>query len=358
MANDPAFDSLDARLRAAAAEDAFSGVVVVRGTDGPLYETALGLASRRWRIPVRPGTRFDCASVTKLFTSVAVLQQVGEGRLDLDASITEYVDLDGTTISPAVTLRHLLLHTSGIADDADEEAGESYEALFADTPCYSIMRTEDLLPGFAHKPPNFAPGEGCRYCNAGYVLAGLALERVTGTGYRDYVRARVFPAAGMATAGFWDRRDPEPDVAEGWDPVRDESGQVTTWRENIFSYPPIGSPDGGAHVAAGDLLAFAAALRAGTLLPAELAEAYLTPQVLHSTADDGDRLEHSFGLEFQIRADGTLKYWEKEGINVGASAMLRHYPTQEIDLVVLSNSEAGAWDPVTWADEAVEALGR
>jgi hypothetical protein len=85
---------------------------------------------------------------------------VGEGRLDLDEPITEIVDLAGTTISPKVTVRHLLTHTSGIAEDADGEAGESYEALWVDKSAYSVMRTWDLLPQFADKPPNFAPGDG------------------------------------------------------------------------------------------------------------------------------------------------------------------------------------------------------
>src|SRR5665647_3274949 len=82
------------------------------------------------------------------------------------------------------------------------------------------------------------------------IVAGLALEKVTGQGYREYVVEHVFGPATMRTAGFFDRRDPAHDVAEGWDPVRDADGRLITWRQNIFSYPPIGSPDGGAQVAA------------------------------------------------------------------------------------------------------------
>lgn len=115
--------------------------------------------------------------------------------MDLDRPITEIVDLAGTTISPQVTVRHLLTHTSGIADDADEEAGESYEALWVDRPVYAVTRTRDFLPQFANKPANFAPGEGCRYCNAGYVLVGLVIEEITGTTYRDYVRTARFSLA-------------------------------------------------------------------------------------------------------------------------------------------------------------------
>ena len=170
-----ALADLDTHLRSAASADTFSGVVRIERDGDPLFERAYGVASRRWGAPVRTSTRFDAASVTKLFTAVAVLQQVGEGRLGLEDRIHDHVDLVGTTIPREVTIRHLLTHTSGIADDADEEAGESYEALWVDRPSYSVTRTADFLPGFVHKEPNFPPGEGCRYCNVGFVLAGLAL---------------------------------------------------------------------------------------------------------------------------------------------------------------------------------------
>ena len=86
-------------------------MVVVRHAGATVFGEAYGYATPRWQIPNTVDTRFDTASITKLFTSVAVLQQVGAGRLDLDASIHSYVDLSGTTISEAITRRHLLTHT-------------------------------------------------------------------------------------------------------------------------------------------------------------------------------------------------------------------------------------------------------
>ena len=159
---------------------AFSGVVQLCRDGETIFLAARGLATRRWGIPNTPQTRFDTASITKLFTSVACLQLVGAGKLDLDASIHAYVDLQDSTISPLVTLRQLLTHMSGIADDADEEAGEDYAALFMDRPCYAITETADFLPQFAQKPPRAAPGTDCRYCNVGYVLVGMAIERASG----------------------------------------------------------------------------------------------------------------------------------------------------------------------------------
>ncbi|MCC3265265.1 serine hydrolase domain-containing protein [Arthrobacter gengyunqii] len=303
------------------------------------------MASRRWDMPVSLGTRFDVASITKLFTSVAVLQQVDAGTLSLDSPIGRFVDLDGTRVDPGITIGQLLTHTSGIGDDADEEAGESYEDLWADRPSYSVTKTVDFLPQFVHKDPNFAPGTGCRYCNCGYVLAGLALEAVTGASYRDYVREQVFATAGMRDSGFFSMREAVPNVAEGWDPVRDDTGAVISWRQNIFSYPPIGSPDGGAHSTSADLVRFLDAVRAGRLLSAESTAAFLVPQVKHSDLDAGE-LHYGYGLAFRLDADGRVGLMYKEGINAGASALLGYYPGADMTLAVVSNSETGVWGPL------------
>jgi CubicO group peptidase (beta-lactamase class C family) len=327
-------------LDAFIAENNFSGTVLIKRGPTTLFEAAAGLATQRWDVANTMDTRFDTASITKLFTSVAVLQLVAKGELDLETSIHHYVDLEGTTISPKVTLLHLLTHTSGIRDDADEEDGEDYAALWIDKPNYSVIETKDFLPQFVYKEPNAEPGVECRYCNVGYILAGLAIEKVTGVPYRQYVFDEVFTKAGMLDSGFYDRRDAAPRVAEGWDLVDG------TWVENIYSYPPIGSPDGGAHVTAADLVRFIEAVRGGELLDAEYTEEFLVPQVEHDEAT-----WYGFGLEFDMNEDGTVRSYYKEGINAGASGILRHYVDEGIDIVVLSNSEEGAWPVIRELDE-------
>jgi CubicO group peptidase (beta-lactamase class C family) len=325
--------------------------VLVTHGDRELFSGAYGPASRRWPVPVTPDTRFDVASVTKLFTSVAVLQAVGEGLLDLDASIHAYVELGGTPVPEQVTLRHLLTHTSGIADDADEEAGESYEALWRDRPNYAVTETTDLLAQCTEKQPLFAPGQGCRYCNCGYVLAGLALERVTGERYRDRVRTHVLERAGMTRSGFFDMRDDEPDVAEGW-----ELGDDGRWRRNIYSYPSVGSPDGGAHCTAADLVRFLRAVRDGRLLDEEQSRAFLTPQALHHARDGRTEVHYGFGLEFVV-VDGEVRSYAKDGINTGASAYVAHQVGPQVDVVVLAATAAGAWGPVRAVTELVGESG-
>ena len=240
------------------AQDKFAGVVLITQGHATLYSGAFGYASRAWRISNTLDVRFDTASITKLFTAVAILQLIDQQRFALDTGVIEFLDLPDTTISKDVTVFHLLTHSSGIGDDADEEAGESYEALWQTKPNYSVTETADFLPQFVHKPPNFPPGQGCRYCNCGYVLLGLLVEKASGLTYRDYVRQNIFARAGMAHSEFLRLDRVSENIAEGSDPLHDESGRITGWKKNIYSFPPIGSPDSGAYVTAGDLGSFSA----------------------------------------------------------------------------------------------------
>jgi CubicO group peptidase (beta-lactamase class C family) len=345
---------LDRYLRDRAAADAFSGVARVTLGGIERFAGAYGWASRAWGVPTTLDTRFDSASVTKLFTAVAALQQVEAGRFSLGTRVTEALGLAGSAISPAVTVGHLLTHTSGIGDDADEEAGEVYEDLFREHPNYAIRETADLLPQCIHRAPNFAPGTGCRYNNCGYVLLGLMIEQATGRAYRDVVTRDVFERAGMTASGFVSMDRVVERVAEGADPIRDETGALVGWKRNIYSFPPIGSPDGGAVVTAVDLERFISAVTQGRLLSADLTAAFLTPRVDYRV-HDGWTQRFGLGPWFRVEPDASTLFLEKEGVNPGVSAILRHYPGRGLTVVLLSNMEEGVWEPVRRIHDEVMA---
>ena len=117
------------------------------------------------------------------------------------------------------------------------------------------------------------------------------------------------------------------------------------WRRGIYSYPPVGSPDGGAHVTAGDLTAFHRALRAGRLLGPESTAAILTPKEPHG--EPGGHAPHRLtASSSRSTADGdVVSYW-KEGINVGVSGVLSHWPGHRVTFALLSNRQQGAWEPI------------
>ncbi len=332
-------------FRALEQQDRFSGVVWISQAEFCLFAGAYGYASRAWKVKNELDTRFDSASITKLFTAVAALQLVDQGLLALDTRVVEYIHLQGSTISSRVTLFQLLTHTSGIGDDAEEENGERYEDVWKARPNYNVNCTADFLPQFIHKPANFPPGAGCRYCNCGYVLVGLAIEKASGMEYRDYVRRNIFARAGMSDSDFLRMDQVNPRLAEGSDPIRDAQDKITAWKRNIYSFPPVGSADSGAQVTAADLDRFLRAVRRGMLLSPAMTEAFLTPQVDYRAYQDWDK-RYGLGLWFYVDRSRRVVCYQKEGVNAGVSGVIRHYPAEDISVTILSNMESGAWKPV------------
>jgi CubicO group peptidase (beta-lactamase class C family) len=326
-------------------EELFSGVVLITQGESCLYSGAFGYASRTWKVRNTLQTRFDTASITKLFTSVAILQMIDQGQFDFETRVIEFLGLEGTAISKEVNVFHLLTHTSGIGDDSEEEEGEIYEDLWVTKPNYSVTTTADFLPQFIHKPANFPPGKGCRYCNCGYVLLGLMIEKVSGMPYRDYVRENIFAKAQMSHSDFLRLDRVHEDVAEGSDPIHDEAGKLIGWKKNIYSFPPIGSPDGGAFVTASDLDAFLRAVESGQLLSPESTAAFFTPQVKYREMDNLTMM-YGYGLWFDVDKSGEVVCSQKEGVNAGVSGLIRNYPALDINVVLLSNLEDGVWQPI------------
>jgi CubicO group peptidase (beta-lactamase class C family) len=337
-------DELDRYFQQRAQDDTFSGVALITQGRAQLFAGAYGYASRSWHIPNTLATRFDTASVTMLFTAVATLQLIERGALAFETPVVKTLGLQGTAITPTVTVAHLLTHTSGIADDADEESGEDYADVWKTRPNYAVTETADFLPQFAYKPPNFPPGQGCRYCNCGYVLLGLLIEKASGLPYRDYVRQHIFGPAGMLHSEFFRLDEVNAEVAEGADPLRDEQGAIVDWKKSIYSHPPIGSPDGGAYVTASDLDRFLRQIKASVLLSAPYARAFFTPQVLHQVREEWREM-YGYGLQFAVDESGNVLFTEKEGMWAGTSAVIQHYPAHDLNVVLLSNTEIGVWEP-------------
>ncbi len=334
-------DRIRALLADHAAGSRFSGVCLVTRGDETLVHEAHGLAHRGFGVPNTVHTRFDIASVTKVFTAAAILQLIEAGAITLDTTVMPFIGVSGTRIADDVTVFHCLTHTSGIADDADEEAGEVYEDLFVDRPNYAIRETADFLPQFANKDPVFAPGRGVRYNNCAFVLLGLVIERATGMSYRDYVREHVFARAGMTGADFCAMDGVHQDMAEHYKRI-DHDGDRVEWRKNIYSYPPIGSPDGGATVTALDLERFTRAVTSGRLMGASESQLFQRPHVLVRQGQD-DRLMNGFAFEFRVALDGQVRRMHKEGANAGVSSLLVRYPPNDLTVILLANIECDVW---------------
>ncbi len=170
------------------------GAAVIVSRDGEtLIRRAYGMANLELGVRMRPEMVFRVGSVTKQFTAVAILMLVQEGKLALEDEITAF--LPGYPVQGRrITIEHLLTHTSGI---------KSYTAL----PTYPSFKRKshkpaELIDLFKDEPFDFAPGEKFLYNNSGYVLLGAIIEAVTGLGYADFLRQRIFEPLGMSRTAY------------------------------------------------------------------------------------------------------------------------------------------------------------
>ena len=320
--------------------DKFSGVVAIWQADEPLLEYACGLAHRGWQIANRLDTRFRLASVSKMFTAVAILQLIDQNKLSLTTPITELLEFSQTTIPTNVTIKHLLTMSSGIADwfEESENWEAEWAALCQEQPLYLLRRNADYLPLFSQKPPHFAAGERYKYNNAGYILLGLAIEALTGQTYFDTVRQHVFARANMAQADFISLDGVTSNLAEGYVLEEDDESEKKTWRKNIYSTTPEAAADGGAVATAVDLWRFSEALRNGRLISPASTEAMLKPHISQSDGPiSGYLWQYGFGSEFVLSTAGELIRWGHTGEEDGVSCRFYHYPGPGLDVIILGN---------------------
>src|SRR5258708_33658040 len=179
---------LNAAVDKAVAEDRFSGVVMLANDGKPLLAGAWGMADPAKGIANRPDTKFNLGSINKFFTKIAIGQLAAAGKLSLDDTIRKHLPDYPSPVAGKITIAQLIEHRSGLGDIF----GPKFMASHA-----SLRKLSDYLPLFAVAPLEFEPGTSQRYSNAGFVVLGLIIERVSGQTYYDYVRDHITKPAGM-----------------------------------------------------------------------------------------------------------------------------------------------------------------
>ena len=152
-----------------------------------------GLASLDLAVPIDPAHVFEIGSVTKQFTAAAILRLAEEGKLALDDPITKLLP-DLPAAYQAITLTHLLTHTSGVPSYTDFP---EWRPRWRED-----MSLETLIGLFRDKPLDFVPGQSWKYSNSGYILLGAAIEKASGKSYEDYVEQELFAPLGMTSTRY------------------------------------------------------------------------------------------------------------------------------------------------------------
>ncbi|BCN30042.1 serine hydrolase domain-containing protein [Anaeromicropila herbilytica] len=326
----------------------FSGTCMVKSEHEIIFSGSYGYANIAFGIPNVIDTKFDTASITKTFTAAAIMQLIEKGVLNLTDKIVNIIDLKDTKIPENVTIEHLLNHTSGIADDADEEAGEEYSALFINTPNYSFRECKDFLKNFAYKDPYFKAGTNVRYSNCAFILLGLAIEKLTGVSYRTYVTENIFKVCEMTNTRFSSMDEINENTAEGYTSVFDENDNWIGFKKNIYCYPPIGTADSGAYTTVEDLDKFMRGIKDGKLFAEKYSQMLLTPHCdiikPSSWREAPDTtIRNGYAFEFiEIEKETFCIY--KDGLNNGVATMFSYYPKADITVSILANQDCNIWE--------------
>ncbi len=247
---------LNTSLDSLSALDQFSGIVVLSRAGMPIFQRAVGMADREAARANTIETAFNLGSINKIFTMTAIRQLAAAGKIDLDSTLVHFLpDYPNKTVAGKVTIRQLMQMRSGI--------GGNIFGLPAGGKRSDVRHNRDYLPLFVNEPMEFEPGTQNKYSNAGFVVLGLVIERVSGEDYYAYVKRHIYDVAGMTRTAAYAVDSLPPSTAIGYTRGDlDNPPPNAPLRRNSDMLPGRGSAAGGGYSTAHDLLAFLDAIRA------------------------------------------------------------------------------------------------
>lgn len=235
-------------------KDMFSGVVLVAKDEKPIFAKAWGMADTARKLDNKLDTRFNLGSINKMFTRIAIGQLVSQGKLSFaDKLIKVLPDYPNRAVAEKITIGQLVTMSSGL--------GDFFNAKFDAADKSKIRSQKDYLQFFVNDPLEFEPGTDRRYSNAGYLVLGLVIEKLSGKTYYDYVRENVFKPAGMSSTDSYAMDELPANTAVGY--ASSGPGKRTP---NVSEQPARGSSAGGGYSTADDMLRFANALQSRKLV--------------------------------------------------------------------------------------------
>jgi CubicO group peptidase (beta-lactamase class C family) len=286
--------------------------------DGSLIKAeAYGLADVEHRIPARPDTVFKIGSVSKQFIAAGIMLLVQDGRMAVGDKVNRY--LAGAPRSwEAVTIRHLLTHTSGLVREAP-----GFDP-------YRLQPDADVIETAYSVPLRFTPGEKHEYSNLGYFVLAEIIHRISGKPWGDFLNERVFIPLGMTATRVTTLADIVPNRARGyvW-----KAGKL----QNEDDWPAV-RPSGAFLSTALDLAKWEAALLGDQVLKEPIKKEMWTPVGLN----DGRTFPYGFGWQ--------LDDWPADSPVPTGVPMIRHggsmngfragytrWPSRRLSVIILTN---------------------
>ena len=305
----------------------FNGSALVAEQGKVVYKSGIGMANMEWDIENTTDTKHRLGSITKQFTAMLILQLAAEGKLDLHASISEYLPDYPNDHDPQITTHHLLTHTSGIPNYTSFPGFFNEQSRDPYTPDEFIKKFED-------KQLDFTPGEKFNYSNSGYFLLGVIIEKVSGNTYELMLREKIFTPLNMNDSGYDHHGEILKNRATGYE----KRGQEYVNSNYIDMSIPYAA--GSLYATVEDLYLWDQALYTNNLLPKKYMELYFKPYI---PAFGSSSYAYGWGVGMDAIGNTTDSIYTIShggGIN-GFNTNISRSPSDKT-LIVLLNNTGGA----------------
>ncbi len=328
----------------------FSGAVLLAIDDKIVFERACGFANRNFNVPNTIDTKFNLGSVSKIFTSVAIAQLIGQNKLSLSTSIQKITpSWLPEELAKKITIGQLLIHTSGLGnyiEDSDWKL-KSNSNLYTNTSDFRDLIYDSKLL--------FTPGTSQYYSNNGYILLGAVIETLSQQNYINYLKKSIFEPAAMNNTDLFRLDEPTLNRADGY--MYQCSKGKCLWKSNYFQANFIGNAAGGAYSTVGDLFKFSHALHNNMLLTPELTKEVLSDRIITPSNDIDVYIAikplklNNLEIPVDFSSYGFAGAWNKFGLAAweqpsflgqtggmaGASAFFATSPEGKYTVIILSN---------------------
>jgi CubicO group peptidase (beta-lactamase class C family) len=317
---------VDQYMQGQLVEQRIPGITLVVVRDGTIiYGKGYGYADRETARPVKPEDRFEIGSITKSFAATAIMLLVEEGKISLDDKLDKFIE----AVPPrwnGITIRHLLNHTSGLPEYPDNQT-------YADLEANKILGEEDMLARFKAYSLDWEPGTKYRYCNVGYDILGIVVRRVTGKGYFDFLKERVFTPLSMHSARLIAPKPARADSAIGYEL---KNGKHVPFAPTDAMSIYLSMAASGIELSAIDMAKWDAALYTDKILKQTTLAQMWTNSALVQAAQ-GDNPDIYYGLGWQLRTQNGKRWVYHSGGMPGYVTDFMRYPDQKLTIIVFTN---------------------
>jgi len=295
-----------------------AGGVFVASADEHIETFAAGYSDASTKKAFTPTTLSRTASITKPITAIAIMQLVEQGKLNLDDKVSQYIPTFSKSGLNAITIRHLLQHTSGIG--AYKNKKEAFNQTHYDS-------LEEALEIFVDRKLRFTPGSDFGYTTYGYVVLGILIEKASSKSYEDYIQDNIFNVADMQNTSIEECNVQYKNKSKLYEVTK--QGTIKEGAENNISDR---LPGGGVQSTVEDLLKFGKAILNNELV----SDSSLQQMILdHGLKKEGN----GYGLGWYLYGVGDYgNVFGHNGSQMGCSSFLFILPDSNMVTVVLSNT--------------------